>query len=185
MKKFFVLLLTLTLVLGLMVGCSEDDTGGTSKKTANAAQEIKGEMYDAGNVKVLVPEGWKAFPVKDVLADEPDTVDPDALTICKGGETDLDLFAKPYIRVDFYGPDTEMLGGLQEFYEDTEELEPIQAGEHTWEGFTTTDYGLMAVLTAKEGQLQYQVSIILEASGEKITLEDADVLAILESIAAS
>ena len=185
MKKRFVLFLTLVMTICLLAACGED-TPATPDTTQNQQPDtISGELFDAGNVQVRVPEGWKAFPVMDLFADEPNTTDPDAITICKGGQTDLDLFSKPYIRVDFYGPDLEMMGGLKDFYDQTEDLEPIQLGSHNWQGFTTTDYGLMAVLVSEEGDLQFQVSIYLEASDGKISLEDADVRYILETIAAS
>lgn len=38
---------------------------------------------------------------------------------------------KPFVRIDCYGPDTEMGGGLKDWYSNTEDLEPVQAGLYT------------------------------------------------------
>jgi len=132
----------------------------------------------------LAPEGWTGLPQKDIIADD-GGMDPDVLNICKGGETVDDLLSKPFVRIDYYGPGTEMRGGLKDWYSDTEDLAPIQCGPYTWEGFTTTDYGLMAVLTTQDGEHQYQASIYLETDEGSISLEDEDVQAILASVAPS
>ncbi len=187
MKKLFALLLALVMVVGLFAACGKDE-GKKSSAGADGndgGSKVKGEMFDAGNVQALAPKGWKAFPVTDPFAEVEGATDPNSLTIVKDAKTDLDLFANPYVRIDYYGIDEEMMGGLKEFYDNTEDLEPITVGGHTWEGFTTTDYGLMAVLTCVEGELEYQASIYLEATTGSISLEDADVLAILESVAST
>lgn len=174
-----------------LIGCSGGEEEESSKKqesssvqSQNSKQEIEiaGEIFDAGNVQVLVPEGWKAFPVTDAFADDPKTMDPDVVSICKGGETDLDTLTKPSIRIDYYGPDREMMGGLKDWYSNTEDLAPMQLGNYTWTGFTTTDYGKMAVLCAEDGDHQYQATVYLEVEGKTISLEDQDVQAILASV---
>ena len=95
-----------------------------------------------------IPLGWAAFPQKDVLSDEPGAIDADVINICKGGQSEDDLLSKPFVRIDYYGPGEEMSGGLKDWYSQTEDLAPLQCGPYTWEGFTTTDYDLMAVLCA-------------------------------------
>lgn len=184
MKRFLSLLSVFVLCLGLLAGCQSDKKDSKSGKKAEKEPAVKGELYDAGNVTVLIPEGWKAFAVYDVFTDGDD---PDAVSIIKGGKEEYDSFTKPYIRIDYYGPDTEMMGGLEDWYQQTTSLEPMKLGSHTWQGFTTTDYGgLMAVLWCDEGAHQYQASVQLEVdSGEKISLKDEDVQAILESVAPS
>lgn len=105
------------------------------------------------------------------------------INICKGGQSEDDLLSKPFVRIDYYGPGEEMSGGLKDWYSQTEDLAPLQCGPYTWEGFTTTDYDLMAVLCAEDGEHQYQASIYLEVDGQSISLEDEDVQAILASVA--
>ena len=179
MRRILAITLCVLMVFSL-VACQKEDKPKKSKKDT-----IQGEYYDAGNVKAFVPEGWKAFPVTDAF--DVDKTNPDAMLICKGGETDLDIFTKPYLRIDFYGEGTQMMGGLEEFYDETQPMEPLTLGAHLWQGFTTTDYGgVMAILWSDEDPLQFQVSIQLELEdGQKISLQDKDVQKILESIAAS
>lgn len=190
MKKMLMFTLILAMCSYALAGCSDEKappaTTNPEQSVSNAeTPAVPGEIFDAGNVQALVPEGWKAFPQADVFSDEEGATDPDVINICKGGETDLDLLSKPFVRIDYYGPDTEMGGGLKDWYSDTVDLAPIQCGPYTWEGFTTTDYGLMAVLVAEDGKRQYQASVYLEVDGQSISLEDKDVQAILASVAPS
>ena len=188
----FALILAALMCMVLLAGCGKEEeaaaseTNKTEKTDMEASEktdaEVPGEIFDAGNVQALVPEGWKAFPQSDAFSDEEGATDPDVITICKGAETDLDLMSKPFVRFDYYGPDTEMGGGMKDWYSNVEDLEPIQCGPYTWEGFTTTDYGLMAVLTAEDGKHQYQASVYLKTDDGSISLEDDDVLAILASV---
>jgi len=79
-------------------------------------------------------------------------LDATAISICKDGESDLDLFYKPYVRFDYYDPYTEMMKPSSEWYENVEDIEPFTTGTHTWSGFKAEDdYGKMAVLWAEEG----------------------------------
>ena len=59
----------------------------------------------------------------------------------------------------------------------------IKTEDYTWEGFTAKSLGYpIAILFTEVGDKQIQVSITLENGDQKITLEDDDVLAILEGI---
>jgi len=62
----------------------------------------------------------------------------------------------------------------------------MQLGAHSWSGFIGEDgYGKSAVLWLEEGDIQYQAIIWLEVEGMSISLADADVQAILASVAPS
>ncbi|MBQ2697405.1 MAG: hypothetical protein IJF59_01915, partial [Clostridia bacterium] len=195
MKRYLTLFLALILCVLPLCSCSsgggegESDESGSQNAQSGSPQgeapQVPGEMFDAGRVKALVPEGWKGFPQKDPFSDQEGATDPDVINICKGATSDLDLLSKPFVRIDYYGPDTQMGGGLKDWYSNTEDLAPLQCGGYTWEGFTTTDYGLMAVLVTEDGDHQYQASVYLETDDGKISLADADVQAILASVAPS
>ena len=145
--------------------------------------KINGETYDAGNVSALVPNGWKAFPVPDVFAEEPNTINPSALRICKGGETELDIFSKPYVQINYYGEDTTLVTPSKGFYNNAVDITPITYGELIWNGFTADSMGYpVAILWAENGDIQYQLSFCLGSSGATISLDDADVQAIIESV---
>lgn len=79
-----------------------------------------------------------------------------------------------------------MMTPMKELYEETADLEPITIGNYTWNGFTGESIGTpIAILwTGEEGAGQIQLTICLE-NGDKISLEDADVQAIIASITPS
>ena len=64
-----------------------------------------------------------------------------------------------------------------------QKAEPVTLGDYTWKGFTakSLDTPIAILWTGEEGSDQIQVMICLE-NGDKISLEDADVQAILASI---
>lgn len=193
MKKILALLLAAAMCAAMLTGCGGDDKSkengkpdsgetGTSTTTNPAKPEVPGEMYDTGEFRALVPDGWAAFPITDVFSDD-NAADTSCFNIIKDGTSDLDLFSKPYVRFDYYGPDTQMMKPSSEWYENVEEVAPMQLGSHSWSGFTGEDgYGKMAVLWAEEGDIQYQATIWLEVEDKKITLDDKDVQAILASV---
>lgn len=146
-------------------------------------QPTSDEVYDAGNVTVLVPGGWKAFPETDVFAEEEGAMDPDVVNVSKGGQTEVDLFSKPYVRINYYGPSIEMMKVEASWYENVKDLEPFTAGDHRWFGFTCESLGTpLAILWCEEGSIQYQASIFLGDGEEAISPEDEDVRAILASV---
>lgn len=181
MKKILALMLVIIMSMTLFAGCGGSDDKGKNNNGDDGT--IKGETYNAGNVSAFVPEGWKAFPVPDVFADEPNAMNPNALRICKGGETDLDIFSKPYVQINYYGDDTSLMTPSKDLYENGIDLAPTKYGELTWNGFTADSAGYpIAILWAENGNIQYQMSFYLGASGGTISLEDADVKTIIESI---
>ncbi len=187
MKKLIALLLVALMVFCLVAcgGDSKTDDGKTNEGE-NTAEEIKGEVYDTGAFKALVPEGWKAFPVSDMFSEEENATDPEKLQIVKGGETEWDLFSKPYVGIYLY-PDSSLMTPSKDWYDKPADLEPMTIGGYTWNGFTgeSAGYPQATLWTSDANGNDIQVTIILKSSDGEITLEDADVLAILESIKAN
>jgi len=192
MKKTIALLLAILMCAAMLSGCSneeppKEDTpkASDSEKTESVTPTVPGKMYDTGAFSALVPEGWAAFPITDVFSED-DAADPTCFNIIKGGQSDLDLFSKPYVRLDYYGPDTQMMKPSSEYYENVEELDPMQLGSHSWSGFIGEDgYGKSAILWAEEGNIEYQAIVWLEIENEKISIKDTDVQAILASVVPS
>lgn len=180
MKKIAALLLALAMVL-CMVACGEQAPAAPA-----TPEEVKGETHDTGAFTALIPEGWLAIPVKDVWAEDSDTIDPDALQIVKGGQSEWDLFSKPYIQINHYGPDTEMVEPWKDLYDGVEDLADFTAGSLTWKGFACKDLlgGDMIVLwTANDAaDHQYSLTVVPKTDDGEITLQDADVLALLGSL---
>ncbi|MBE6642725.1 MAG: hypothetical protein E7615_03630 [Ruminococcaceae bacterium] len=175
MKKLVLLVLTLILALSVLVAC-----GGSEDSEKGGDKEITTTEFDAGNVSVSVPSGWKAFPVTDIWA-EPAANDPNKIMVIKGGESDADVFTKPYVNILYY-KDVEMmlsLDEMKEFYEETEDIESFTAGDINWNGFINK--ATNAIILISDDQ-KFQVDIFAETYNGNISLEDADVKIILESI---
>ena len=179
MKKLIALLLALTMVLCL-AACG-GEKGGSAGKTPD---QITGETYDAGNVSALVPDGWKAFPVTDMWSDDPNATDPDQLNIVKDGKTEFDMLSKPYIQIVHYEPGSMMVPS-KTYYDSAADVEPITTGNLTWEGFSAVgmlDSSFIIMWTTNADGHQFQINIYDKTSEGTITLNDADVQAILASI---
>lgn len=201
MKKWIACLLILCLLTAVFTGCgkeapapqetvqqaneNEQQPTAVPEAEQKAPEEEKadGALYDAGNVTVLVPGGWKAFPDLDVFSEEEGATNPDVLNVSKGGQSDMDLFTKPYVRIAYSGPSVQMLEPDADWYEDVEELDPIITGEHEWSGFSCKSMGVpLTILWCEEGSIQYQATLSLGSDGDTISHQDADVQAILASV---
>ena len=181
MKKLVTITLALLMTLSL-VACGNTGTGG---QPASEPAAVKGETYDAGNVSALVPDGWKAFGIQDMWADEEGAMDPDQVQIAKGAAEDYDLFSKPSVLIQHYGADVDMMTLEKEMYDEGKDLEPLEIGGRTWNGFSAKSLGtpLTVLWTGEAGSDQFQVTVWTDMGDGTITLEDADVQAIIASIA--
>ena len=185
MKKLFAFFLALMLLLSL-TACGNDEGKSPAPEGGKEPAPVKvtGEIYDAGNVKALVPEGWKAFPVMDMWSDDPNATDPDQFNIVLGGETDFDLLTKASIQIVYYKPGS-MMTPSPDFYEGAQILEPMVTGDLTWEGFSAKDFmdNPMTILwTTNAAGHQFQLNLFTKNGDSEYSLTDAAVQAILESI---
>lgn len=176
MKKLVVVLMSVLLVFSL-AACGDGGNGGNGGA-------VKGETVDTTVFSVLVPDGWKSFNTSDIFDEYTDLgYDPNGLNIYKGAESDWDMFTCPGLNISYFGPDTTMLAPDKAWYEGAEDLESFTTGAYTWQGFTYTigDYGMGVIWT--DSPIQLTVSIVLSSSNGSISIDDADVQAILASIA--
>ncbi len=181
MKRLLLLTLTLIFCLTLFAGCG----GGKESENPGSGGEAmdKGTVFDAGEVCVSVPDGWKAFNVYDMFAEDPNTIKPTDVRVIKGGESDADILTNPYVEIVYYGPSKDLVPPTKDFYDEATDIEPFTAGGYTWEGFTALSFDTpLALLWTSDGDIQYQANIWLEASDGKIELDDADLIAILASV---
>ena len=207
-KKAFCILLSFMLMLSI-TACGGDDEPKETEKNDNGkpdtsvstepdttASEITGEIYDTGELRALVPDGWAAFPIPDVFADAPDAVKTSCFHIIKGGVSDRDIHAKPYIRLECLEPDAQIADPDPALDKNVEDVGPLNLGGYSWNGYVFEDcfggygkpvIGKMAVLWTEAGSTRYEAVIRLEFNGqkEKISLEDDDVQAILASVQSS
>ncbi|MDO4563442.1 MAG: membrane lipoprotein lipid attachment site-containing protein [Clostridia bacterium] len=175
MKKIISLLLVAIVAVAMLAGCS-----GGAKPTDPA--DVKGETFDGGNVSALVPEGWMAFHGTDYFNDYEEGYDPSVINIVKDAKSELDMFTNPYVMINYYGPDSYFMSS-RDLYDDAKDIEPMEIGSYSWSGYAHEGYGYpTAVLEATDGTISIQVTVILENGNKKISLDDAEVQAIIASI---
>ena len=141
------------------------------------------EVLNALEFIVTLPEGWMAIPVMEPFGDNPNTPKGDCVKLCKGAESQLDMFTKPLIEITFYGKKQGVMPP-KFVYGNVVDLVPLATGDHTWTGFTAR--ALMnkelILLWEDTGEYQYQVVLWPKGEEEAIGLQDNDVVMILESI---
>lgn len=178
MKKLFALLLAVLMLMSL-TAC-----GGGEGGEKGGDKPAEPTIFDVGNFKVAVPDGWKAFAVKDVFGEDPNAVNPDQVQIGKGVESEYELLSKPYVQVVHTGPETTMMVPDKEFYDEAADIEPITAGGLTWNGFTATSLGYpIAVLwtTTADGHF-LQINCFIGDTDAAFKVTDADFQQILGGI---
>lgn len=159
------------------------------EQLAQSAREAQAdEVYNTGEFSVLIPNGWAAVAVKDPFSDPPNAEKTNSLNIIKGGTTEEDLRTGLYVRLDYYGPGTEIPEPGAEVCQNVAEIEPLHLGAYTWQGFTGEELfgrvalGKVAVLWTDTEAGNFMASCWLERKREEITLEDPQLQAILASV---
>ena len=181
MKKLLAAILAIVMLLAL-AACGGDTKDLTSASSDDIAASTT--KYDTTKFSVDVPAGWKAFKMTDMFSSDSDSTDPTKVEICKGGESELDILSHPYMIIYYYDKDSYLSAPSSEWYDEPVDLEPMEIGGRTWNGFTAKSIGypIATLWTGEEGEDQFQISIWLEMSEGKIALTDADVQAIIASI---
>lgn len=182
MKKILILLLTIAMLFTL-VACGEKEPAkqGDDGEKAPVAEQEAGTTYNVGEFSVYIPGGWKEFPMIDPFSEE-GAIDGTSLQIVKGGVTEFDFYSKPYVQLKYYGEDIEMYQD-KSFYDDVVDLDPVVAGEHTWEAFSCSSLGYkMTILWLVEGVHEYQAVVYTDMEDGTVSVTDADVLEILASV---
>jgi hypothetical protein len=175
MKRIIALVLAVLLCVGILTAC-----GGSN---SSAPTEAPGETYNVGDFSVYVPGGWKAFPSKDILSDDENAVNPDAISLGKGAESEIDLFDHPYVMINYYGVNNTGFAPSKEFYDNVADLPEQTIGGLTWTGFSCESLGYkLNILWAERGEEQFQISMFVETDNGSISISDADVQAIIASI---
>ncbi|MBE6572084.1 MAG: hypothetical protein E7656_07550 [Ruminococcaceae bacterium] len=139
---------------------------------------MAGTFFDNGTIGVFVPEGWKAFEG----IDSEGRVTHKKILVYKNVEIETDIFLRTGITVCFFG-ESDFYLSPKWFYDDVCDIDGFSLGHHDFTGYTCTSLGYPYVMleSMKEGTV-FQIMILLENGEEKISLDDADVKEILESI---
>jgi len=139
------------------------------------------EWFDNGVLRVQVPSGWKLFHGTDSES----RITQKKIHICKDGKLETDIFTHVCITVCFFGKQDYYLSP-KFFYDDVADMEAFTLGAYTWNGYTCTSLGYpYTMLDAKRDGCVLQVMILMKNGEQEISLDDADVKMILESLSSS
>ncbi|HHT25505.1 MAG TPA: hypothetical protein GXZ76_08365 [Clostridiaceae bacterium] len=153
------------------------DTKETEKTDTD--QATPGLIYETEEFSVSVPEGWLAHPM--VSADGEESTNK--VNLFKGDAEDpFSLIKAPVINLEYGDPDISLTKTDKKFYDGAVDIDPIEIGGKSFSGFTAKSSDLpLTCLYAEDGDKQYQVYVWTEKPGGSISLEDADVIQIIES----
>ena len=164
MRRFLALLLIPVLLL--CVGCKKNQPQATEPT-------LPGAVQTAGNITVFVPEGWEIVPDDENL-----------VRILKG-----DSFSGSYVKLHLH-PNSQAALPAEGTCENVQVLEAQTFGAMTWTGFSgtkTTGTGVGTVtylITQVEGH-NFLATIWYDEGSQPISIQDADVQAILGNLSAS
>lgn len=139
---------------------------------------MNGQLYENGILRVFVPSGWKLF----CGIDSDGKTSPKKLHIYKNAQTEWDIFSKAGITICFYG-ENEIFLQIRSFYDNVQDMVPFELNGRLWNGYTCTSSGYPYVmLDAADNGVTFQVMILTKNGEHEISLDDADVKLILESL---
>lgn len=202
-RRGFTLILSLFLLAGMfLTACGQKPSESSDNNTSEAVPEsapmenpapentapivlpaqmpaISGQIIEVGKFTVLIPEGWFAHPVymNEALRD-------DQVNVVKGTDDPAKAFDAPLLSLSFGSKERPISFVDKEFYDDSDakDIEPVVIGGRTFRGYTAKSLGYdLLYLFAEEGGQQFQVVMYYNQPEGQISLEDADVRAIIES----
>ena len=151
----------LTLIMVVVIACTALVSCGSSD-------------MDTVVFSVSAPSDWE-IQKRRVDGKEMD----DQVYVIKG---EADSTSYPNILICYY-KDPSQYKDERSFYKDAKDIEPVEAGDRKWEGYSYSLFGSSeACLTAKEGDALWVCKFSLEKGGEKISVDDKDVKEILSSL---
>lgn len=190
MKRPLLMLAAAALLL-CSCGSPDSSSGGNEAASreeqtsaAESVSEAKGEAatYDTGVYSLSAPAGWGIAPFPDSLDSFEGDSNPYGAYAVKGGTTNSDIIAHPYVWVTYY-PDAKSYRVSKSFYDDVKDIEPFTQGGRQWEGFTFTSMGTPgAFISAKEGDGLWIVMISPERDKESFETFGDEVKTVLDSL---
>lgn len=154
-----------------------------SQVAVGSISDVSGKIVNAGNISALCPDGWKSYGVPDYFSDDIDANSKNGLKFQKGAKSLDDQFLTPGLEIQYYEHGLSPDDPENHYEGKTEKWGPIKLGKYTWKGYIGHDEGLAFLWTNTGSQYsQITVQMNLEEEGKKISIDDADVLAIINSI---
>lgn len=136
------------------------------------------EWFDNGILRVLVPSGWELF----YGIDSECRTTQKKVHICKDAKLETDIFTHAGITICFFDRQDYYLSP-KFIYDNVEDIEAFSLGAYTWNGYTCTGLGYpYTMLEAKHDGCVFQVMILMKNGEHEVSLNDADVRSIIESI---
>ena len=134
--------------------------------------------FDNGILRVLVPSGWELF----YGIDSECRTTQKKVHICKDAKIETDIFTHAGITICFFDRQDYYLSP-KFIYDNVTDMEAFTLGAYTWNGYTCTSLGYpYTMLEAKQDGCVFQVMILMKNGEHEISLDDADVKIILESL---
>ncbi|MBE6708893.1 MAG: hypothetical protein E7578_06600 [Ruminococcaceae bacterium] len=136
------------------------------------------EIYDNGVIRLSVPEGWRTF-----IGSNSDGIEtPKKVLVYKNVNEPLEIFLRAGITVCYFAKG-EFYFSPKMFYDNVKDIDSFVLGNFEWTGYTCTSLGYpYTMLEARDDGRVFQVMVLMENGDEKISMEDADVREIIESI---
>lgn len=136
------------------------------------------DLFDSGYFQIIVPAGWMAF----FGIDSECRTTQKKVHICKDAKLETDIFTHAGITICFFDRQDYYLSP-KFIYDNVEDIEAFSLGAYTWNGYTCTGLGYpYTMLEAKHDGCVFQVMILMKNGEHEVSLNDADVRSIIESI---
>ncbi len=171
MKKLLTGIVAAIMVLSfcVCVGCS-------------GKAEVKGETYSTEVISAFCPEGWLAATKYDMLTSKKTE---DGIALYKGAENESEAALCPVVQFTYF-PENKAAANIdntRSAYAETEDAPELKFDNYTLTGFISTGgSSKTAILWSEDAGIQ--VTVEMNRGSGEITLEDADVQAILGSFEA-
>ena len=139
---------------------------------------MKTDLFDSGYFRIIVPVGWMAF----LGIDSECRTTRKKVHIFKDAKLETDIFTHAGITICFFDRQDYYLSP-KFIYDNVADMEAFSLGAYTWNGYTCTSFGYpYTMLEAEHDGCVFQVMILMKNGEHEISLEDADVKIILESL---
>ena len=166
MKKFWTGIVVIIMMAGLC---------------ACGKSEVKGETYSTDSISAFCPEGWLAVTKYDAMLDQRTE---DGITIYKGIDSEDDALFCPYVQITYYPDDkaSANMENIRSAFTETEDASDLKFNNYTLTGYLSTGGSTKsAILWSEDVGVQITVEMEPGSDAENISLDDADVQAILGS----
>ena len=136
------------------------------------------DLFDSEYFRIIVPAGWMAF----FGIDSECRTTQKKVHIFKEAKLETDIFTHAGITICFFNRQDYYLSP-KFIYDNVEDMEAFTLGAYTWNGYTCTSLGYpYTMLEAKHNGCVFQVMILMKNGEHEVSLNDADVRSIIESI---